>query len=171
MVVMLANKSSGICGFNHNYRFLSNFWPCKIRWMGMDFKDTESAYQATKVDPDLPQDEYYKLVDEIRNASKPGIAKRLGAEIKLKGKQRKDWHDISINVMYELNKLKFCEPTLKTKLLSTGDSYIEETNTWKDTFYGVCNGKGENHLGKILMRIRSELKDGKNLQDNEQDKQ
>lgn len=165
----LAHKSSGILGFQHNYRFLSNFWPCKIRWMGMTFPNTESAYQATKVDPELPQEEYDTLVNQIRMASTPAIAKRLGEEVKDKGKQRKDWHDISLQAMYELNKLKFTQDaTLKKKLLDTGDSYIEETNNWGDVVYGVCNGRGQNLLGKILMRIRDELKQEKteNIQDN-----
>lgn len=155
----LASKSSGILGFSYNYRFLSNFWPCKIRWMGMNFPNTEAAYQATKVDPELPQEEYDSLVKQIQLAQTPGVAKRLGKEIKDKGKQRKDWHDISLQVMYELNFVKFAQDkSLGKKLLDTGDAYIEETNNWKDTFWGVCNGKGENHLGKILMRIREELK-------------
>ena len=32
-----------------------------------------------------------------------------------------------------------------------------EGNTWNDTFWGVCNGQGQNWLGKILMLVRSEL--------------
>ena len=43
-------------------------------------------------------------------------------------------------------------------LLDTGDKFIEETNWWKDQFWGVYNGVGENNLGKILMRIREEIK-------------
>ena len=44
------------------------------------------------------------------------------------------------------------------RLLETGDVYLEETNTWGDVFWGVCNGKGENMLGQVLMLIRDELK-------------
>ena len=54
--------------------------------------------------------------------------------------------------------LKFSIPKFKKLLLATGDRYIEETNTWGDTFWGVCNGKGENNLGKIIMKIRDTLK-------------
>ena len=52
---------------------------------------------------------------------------------------------------------------LKEMLLETGDAIIEEGNDWNDTFWGVCNGKGENHLGKILMKIREELRNGNNI--------
>lgn len=34
---------------------------------------------------------------------------------------------------------------------------IVEENSWRDTYWGVCKGVGENHLGKILMKIRDEL--------------
>jgi predicted NAD-dependent protein-ADP-ribosyltransferase YbiA (DUF1768 family) len=50
-------------------------------------------------------------------------------------------------------------PELRVKLLNTGDLQLVEGNYWGDTFWGVCNGKGENHLGKILMRVRKELAD------------
>ena len=43
-------------------------------------------------------------------------------------------------------------------LLDTGDLYIEETNSWGDTFWGVCEGKGQNVLGNILMGIRTDLR-------------
>lgn len=47
---------------------------------------------------------------------------------------------------------------LRQKLLDTKDAYLEETNNWNDTFWGVCNGEGENNLGKILMATREYFK-------------
>ena len=51
-------------------------------------------------------------------------------------------------------------PELKRLLLATGDAVLIEGNTWGDRFWGVDKrtGKGENHLGLILMDIREELK-------------
>jgi predicted NAD-dependent protein-ADP-ribosyltransferase YbiA (DUF1768 family) len=43
-------------------------------------------------------------------------------------------------------------------LIDTGDQELIEGNWWGDVIWGVCNGKGENHLGKILMEVRKELK-------------
>ena len=38
---------------------------------------------------------------------------------------------------------------------------LVEGNYWKDTFWGVDEKLGgKNHLGRILMEIREELKDG-----------
>jgi N-glycosidase YbiA len=157
----LAGRSSGICGFFHNYRFLSNFWPCKIGWAGHVWPNTEAAYQATKVDPELPPEEHNHLLIQILLAKTPAEAKKLGKAIVDSGKQRKDWYEISLGLMYELNKRKFEDPVLRSKLLQTGDTYLEETNHWGDTFWGVCRGKGENHLGRILMAIREEIKNEK----------
>jgi len=44
---------------------------------------------------------------------------------------------------------------LRQRLIDTGDNYLEETNAWGDTFFGVDIKKGgDNRLGKILMSIR-----------------
>ncbi len=37
-----------------------------------------------------------------------------------------------------------------------------EGNTWRDTFWGIYEGKGENNLGKLLMKIREELRNENN---------
>jgi len=62
--------------------------------------------------------------------------------------------------MEKLVRIKFQNPEMREKLLATGDVEIEEGNTWGDTFWGVDleTGEGENRMGKILMKIRSELK-------------
>ena len=48
-------------------------------------------------------------------------------------------------------------PTLKQRLLATGQRYLEETNHWGDLYYGVDyrTGKGQNVLGQILMKVRT----------------
>ena len=55
-------------------------------------------------------------------------------------------------------------PELGNKLLETGDAKLIEGNNWNDRFYGAVydtnrnEWMGENHLGKLLMKIREELK-------------
>lgn len=44
--------------------------------------------------------------------------------------------------------------------MRTGESILIEKNTWGDTYFGVCNGVGENNLGKDLMSIRYRLLEG-----------
>ena len=62
------------------------------------------------------------------------------------------------HIMYQINKNKFSDLELKQKLLDTNDE--ELVNHCNNQEWGVYNGKGENKLGKILMKIRKELKDG-----------
>ena len=50
------------------------------------------------------------------------------------------------------------DPEYRQRLLDTGDRELIEGNTWGDRFWGVCRGEGENKLGRILMRVRDELR-------------
>ena len=60
--------------------------------------------------------------------------------------------------MYEIVLAKFSQNEyLKRRLLETGNALLIEGNDWGDTYWGVCNGRGKNKLGKILMRVRTEL--------------
>ena len=49
--------------------------------------------------------------------------------------------------------------------MATGDAELVEGNTWNDTYWGVCNGVGHNHLGKILMQVRQELQVKKDFEE------
>lgn len=58
----------------------------------------------------------------------------------------------------EICKAKFSQnPDLADKLVATKDAELIEGNTWGDRIWGVCDGIGENRLGKILMRVRAEM--------------
>lgn len=135
--------------FFGEFRFLSNFWPVQVSYEGKEYPSVEHAYVAAKT---LDND----IREQISKESSPGLVKKIGRQITL----RKDWEDIKLEVMHNLVNQKFSlNPELKEKLLSTGDLDLVEGNSWGDTFWGVCKGKGENHLGKILMKVRKELRD------------
>lgn len=69
-----------------------------------------------------------------------------------------DFDLIKVEIMRDLLEQKFYPGSdLAGQLMSTGFVDIIEGNTWGDTFWGVCRGKGENHLGKLLMKIRENL--------------
>lgn len=137
-----------ILGFFGPFRFLSNFHFVEVKLDGETYRTTEHAYQAAKT-LDLQS---RKLIQSL---PQPRDARRAGQEVVY----RPDWDEIKLDVMFDLNAQKFVQQPLERWLLDTGDMYLEETNTWGDVFWGVCGGKGENHLGKILMSIRSGLKD------------
>ena len=141
--------------FDGKYAFLSNFYSSPISPFndGIVYPTVEHAFQA------------YKTTDinkrkEIAAQPTPGKAKYLGRHVKI----RDDWQEIRINVMYIALKEKFKDLELQTKLLSTGNAELIEGNTWSDNFWGDCHCpkcrdiKGENNLGKLLMKIREDYK-------------
>lgn len=138
---------NAITSFNAEFRFLSNFWAAIIRVDDMIFLTVENAYQATKTE-DLYERRPFMYIS-------PGRAKKLGKKITL----RPGWDGMKLHVMEQLLLQKFAATYLKEALLRTGDRELIEGNKWGDTFWGVCEGLGQNHLGKILMKIRKELKE------------
>lgn len=135
--------------FDGEYRWLSNFWPCEIVLEGESYPTVEHAYQTYKTD---------NMIERmlIRTAATPGIAKKLGKTVKLTPIFEQCFDGIPFKrlLMYECLRQKFSDPELRDKLIATGDAQLIEGNTWNDTYWGVCNGVGENHLGKLLMQIR-----------------
>ena len=128
------------------YFFLSNFYSAPVEYQGYRFENNEAAFQAAKCPERMSY--FYGLT--------PNRAKQLGRRVPL----RPDWEDVKYDVMYDICTAKFTQnPDLLSRLLATGDAELIEGNTWGDRVWGVSEGIGENHLGKILMRIRSELGD------------
>jgi ribA/ribD-fused uncharacterized protein len=140
-----------INGFLGEYRFLSNFWPCYVMYEEMVFPTAEHAYQAAKV-----ADHEVKI--KIKNCPTPAEAKDFFETHKISPDP--GWTiEKKLVIMEELLVIKFCgkEPLLTRALLDTGDADLVEGNTWNDTFWGVCNGSGENHLGRLLIKVRGDL--------------
>lgn len=130
--------------FSGSRRFLSNFQESKIRIGELTFPTAEHAYQAAKsLDP--------KDWKKVLAAPSPGKAKAMGKKLSL----RPDWEEIKLAVMAEIVAAKFDQnPQLKVMLMATGSEELVENNHWNDTFWGVCEGIGQNHLGRILMAYR-----------------
>ena len=132
--------------FEEEYRWLSNFAPALVDYDGVSYPTVEHAYQAAKTMDGVER-------ARIAAAASPGRARRLGRSVAL----RADWDVLKLDVMLDLLRQKFHLSEYRSKLLATGDSVLIEGNVWGDTFWGVCRGVGENHLGKLLMRVRCEL--------------
>lgn len=140
------------------YAFLSNCYPDNsqdgmkiyIELDGLIFTSVEAAYQAAKTrNPEERR--------KIRSMS-PEEAKAYGHTNQITF--RRDWNDVRINVMHNLVWQKFYgNKELREQLFATGDALLIKENTEGDTFWGVCNGVGENHIGKILMEVRQKLRD------------
>lgn len=133
--------------FKGKYYFLSNFYPTPVMYEGLMYKNNESAFQSVKV-KDIERRKQFCELDS-------STAKKKGRNVLL----RNDWEKIKDEVMYQCVKDKFNRNIeLKQKLIDTGNKELIEGNTWNDIYWGVCRGRGKNKLGKILMRVREELK-------------
>ena len=131
--------------FRGKYHFLSNFHRSQLTYKGVRYQNAEAAFHAQK-DPSRAY--------QFKNLQ-PNEAKRLGRRVTL----RKDWEDVKDTIMYGVVRQKFIEnKTLAKRLLATGKIELIEGNWWNDTYWGVCEGKGQNKLGNILMKVRDELK-------------
>lgn len=157
-----------INGFFGEHRFLSNFWPSPIgdlRVHGTFSRPTddpilhliyireaptvEHAFQACKACE-------WRDYGDILSADTPAEAKKLGKKCRRWG----NWDDIRVSVMSQLVEAKFTQnEDLAIMLIDTDDQELVEANTWGDTFWGVCKGRGENHLGRILMEVREPLQE------------
>ena len=132
--------------FSGQHRFLSNFHPSEVEMDGLIYPTVEHAYQAAKT-----LNAQQRGV--IRVAMTPGKAKRLGRKVDM----RPDWHKMKLDIMSELVAKKFEIPELAAKLIDTGEHELIEGNYWNDTYWGMCNGKGSNNLGIILMNTRHDI--------------
>ena len=135
--------------FDGEYRWLSNFWNAPVIYDGYAFPSSENAYQYAKIAPDERTD---KDVSDFQFCT-AGQSKRKGQKVKI----RDDWSAVKLEVMEEILRSKFEDDLLRWRLCETAPQEIVEGNTWGDVFWGVCDGKGSNHLGKILMKIRKEF--------------
>jgi N-glycosidase YbiA len=139
--------------FQGKWRFLSNFWVAPTLFEGVIYPTAEHAYQSAKSDDKM-------MRFSIKQCGTPGRAKRLGQKITL----REDWEEIKRAVMEKVVRAKFSlNRDLGRQLVNTGKGLLSEGNYWHDNFWGDCwcddcaDIIGQNHLGRILMKIREEL--------------
>jgi ribA/ribD-fused uncharacterized protein len=127
------------------FEFLSNFHPCMTMYLGEAYPTVEHAYQAAKF-PDP------KIRTVVRGLPRPADAKHYARDNKRL--QDPDFHERKVNVMFALNWQKFNKQPFRTQLANTGKVLLVEGNEWGDKFWGVCQGEGLNHLGRLQMKLR-----------------
>jgi ribA/ribD-fused uncharacterized protein len=150
-------QPDAITSFKGEFRFLSNFYPATVEIDGIIYPTSEHAFQAQKT---LST----RWRRYIAHQNTPRLAKRIGRELEL----REDWEAIKLDVMMGTLAVKFgTHEDLGDLLLATGRRQLMEGNKWGDTFWGcVQKGSGwmgENHLGRTLMRIRSLLRNEREI--------
>lgn len=136
-----------IDSFRNKYFFLSNFYNADVEFDGIVYQNNEAAFQAQKT-LDLNERKKFAYMN-------PSEAKKAGRHVKL----RPDWESVKYDYMLAICRAKFNQnKNLTDELIATGDQELIEGNDWNDRIWGKVNGEGQNLLGKILMQIRSEIK-------------
>lgn len=145
--------------FNTQWDFLNNQYPyCIQDAYGIVYSSVERAYLASRT-----TDAEKRL--RIAKANTNKLAKALSdayADIS-NWEGTRDWS------MYTKLLKKFKNPTLRQKLLDTGNAKLINTVKNCDNYWGQCTCKycsqsqikGINKLGELLMRIRYEAREGK----------
>lgn len=132
------------------YGFLSNLFKKPVIFEEREFPTSEHAYL------------YGKFKDEetrewAMKSPKPHLLSILAHGL-FSWDIVENWSKIKVNRMYKVLKVKFSNVKLREKLLETGNSILIE-NSKTDPFWGIGKkGNGKNMLGKLLMKVREEIK-------------
>lgn len=122
-----------------------------MEWDGYLYTSLEEAYQTAKYLKSAPE-----IAEEIKKSHSAHEAQKIS--FANKDKVRSDWQEVRLTIMEELLRKKLQQnPYVKQKLLQTKDYIIVEDSP-KDNFWGWGKDRtGENHLGKLWMKLRDEL--------------
>ena len=128
---------------------------------GFTYPTVEHAFHSQKIHPKDPKQKEYK--EHLSNPDlKPNEAKKYGGKASFKKNNfsfRKDWDEIKLKLMEEITEAYYSvNPIMKQKLIDTKDAELLHSGPLIDSFWGVTsNGTGENHHGKILMKLRKQF--------------
>jgi len=144
--------------------FLSNFYPVKMKFAGIDFHTSEQLYMFVKAK--YFEDEAMAQMIADRGQD-PKDAKAFGR--KVEGFNDEEWADVREDMMYIACQRKFMDKNLFEQLLATGEKVLVEGSP-VDKIWGVGlkydsqeildeeNWNGLNLLGKVLMRVREDIR-------------
>ena len=145
-------ESNCIGFYTREWYCLDNFASFKVEYKGVIYSTSEHAYQAAKFIESAPE-----VAEEITNSFSAHDAQRIARENK--DKICSDWELKKLQIMEEILREKLKQnPYVQKKLLQTGDYTIVEDSP-KDSYWGWGNDMdGYNHLGKLWMKLRQELR-------------
>lgn len=134
--------------YEGRWYFLSNFSSFAVEWRGEVWMTVEHAYQATKFTDET-------IRERIRCARSAHDSKKIAHEHQVS--VRPDWRAVKLLVMESILRAKHAQhPYVQRKLLETEPAEIVEDSP-TDSFWGRGpDGKGENHLGRLWMKLRDE---------------
>jgi len=136
--------------YEHNFYIFSNFSSFQLEWKGELWPTSEHVYHSEKFDDK-------DLKERIRNTRSAHDSLKLAQENK--DKYRKNWDEVKLKIMKEILHAKVAQHHyVKKKLLDSGNRELIE-DSWRDSYWGWGPNKdGENHLGKLWMEVRDEVR-------------
>ena len=150
-------KIETIDNFNGVFDFLNNEYPCEVYYEGRTYPSVFHASQAARSTKDHERakialaesmQELYEIVTEIEDPD--------------------DWQSRRLTVMETCLRDKFRRHRdLRERLRKTGNRDLINTYADKSAsnlFWGIVDGKGQNHLGDLLQTVRLDIHTDKELQ-------
>lgn len=136
--------------YEQEFYIFSNFSSFKLLWKGYDWMTSEHAYHSEKFEDS-------EMLEKLKKSRSAHDAMKLAYANK--DTYRKDWDEVRLNIMKQILHAKVEQhPYVKKKLLESGDKELIE-NSWRDDFWGWgANRDGKNHLGKLWMEVREEVR-------------
>jgi len=140
--------------YEQEFYVFSNFSSFKLEWKGKLWMTSEHAYHSEKFEDE-------DLIEQLRNTRSAHDAMKLAYAHR--DAYREDWDEVKLKIMKEILHAKVDQhPYVKKKLLESGDKELIE-NSWRDDFWGWGPHKdGANHLGKLWMEVREEVRSNTN---------
>jgi len=140
-------------GFFYTPRYypLDNFSAFSVNIWDKLFPTAEHAYQWKKFSNSKPA-----IAEEIYNATNPHQVKKISDAHKAACPN--SWADYKLTHMESILRAKIQQhQKMRDLLLETKDKQLFE-NSPVDAYWGVGpDGDGQNHLGKLWMKLRDEL--------------
>lgn len=136
--------------YEREFYVFSNFSSFMLEWKGLVFPTSEHAYH------------WEKFVGNPEIQHKIITARSAHDSLKIAHEYRQqyiaNWDDIKLDVMTDICRAKLQQhPYVMKKLMQTSGRPIIE-DSWRDDYWGWGpNQDGNNHLGKIWMKLRDEI--------------
>jgi len=132
------------------YDVLNNFSANAVELDGVLYPTSEHAYQAAKcTDPEGKK--------EIIGAKSPLLAKEVSNK-KYAASKDPNWNNVKLNTMEHILRAKLKQhQEVHDALIKSGDEEIAEDSPVNNFWGRGKDGTGENQLGELWMKIRSEL--------------
>jgi ribA/ribD-fused uncharacterized protein len=154
---------SGALFYVSKWDCLDNFSAFNVVYKDALYPTVEHAYQALKLmysasgDRDADVTLRASFAEMIRNANSAHEAKKLTHTEAIAPYVRKDWGDVKLWYMEQLLRAKYERHEYVRKVLKNAKGLMIVENSPTDSFWGRGpDWRGQNHLGKLWMKIRDE---------------